>query len=215
MAAPARRGLRAETRFCKAVAERWPQLLVLPSCRQDDAEQHFDFILGPSLEGEARGLRVDVKALRKAQRKDDAPSLTHTWVELHGTKPRAPGSVFGSCDLVVFETAGEDVAGMAAWLWVPRTRLADWVRSVVDAATVRIRDNAEYCMASTTRTGFPLTLYQRKASELLLWVDIETQLRPLAIDVSAISFEHLCRGMAAVQARRRTKAAEQPQRVST
>ena len=193
------RGTTAEAAFSTYATAQWSGegVVVLPSCPQDDKEQHFDFILGPRLvaeDGPPTGVRVDVKALRKRHRSDEALCNTHTWIELQSADVGGAGhvgSTFGSADFLVFELPPLEEGLAPRWMWVPRSRLADWIRHKIDPKTARIRDNAEHCIAACENPTFADTLFNRRDKELLLWVSLKRDLKPLSVPVQEMTFKQL------------------------
>jgi hypothetical protein len=169
-------GLAAETRFADWVERVAPSMQVVPACGQDNMAHHWDVLVLPRKRGLAaaaatapRGVRVDVKARRKAARSAAGASATHTWLELQSAQAEHVGSVFGDADLFAFEQQG------GGWLLVPRNRVARWAMQHVSAATPMTRDVAR----ATSSTD--LMLYSRRDNEVLAWVPIATTLSPLAL----------------------------------
>ncbi|NPA83467.1 MAG: hypothetical protein GXO38_03200 [Epsilonproteobacteria bacterium] len=93
----------------------------------EDIHEHWDFYLVQ------KGVRIDVKAMKKIGRGDPGPQDRWHWIELHGVRPRDPGWLYGGrADWIAFETA-------KAFLIVPRVEIiplikarVDWKRTVTD-----------------------------------------------------------------------------------
>ena len=160
----------AELRF-QAWAQRcWPDAKLWSACGADNMQQHWDFLFQRGGAGSGRsGVRIDVKAARKASRAGDSVSQTHTWLELQSADPTQVGSLFGCADVLAFEVAADD------WLFVPRGRLVKWAMRHITRDTPVTRDR----LFATSPTA-PFALYTRRGVEVLAWVNISDVLRPLA-----------------------------------
>lgn len=185
-----REGHRYEEAFIEHVRSMWSDIAIARSTPHDDMSQHFDVVLCFASRDEAtpKGLRVDVKCAKRKSRGDAEASCTHTWIEVMpvAQNRKRISSVFGSADILAFYlpplTTSSDVPPSEQWLWIPRKRLAKWVRE--QFASAIITSNREWACDDRDQRGAggAPKLYSRKdRQDALAWVSIEEVLRPMAI----------------------------------
>jgi len=110
----------AEARFAVCARENgWD--VVRAESRQD-MDEHWDVIIRRGSEI----YRVDVKAMKRVARGDQATQADWIWIELHGVREHELGWLYGSkADLIAFERA-------ESFVIVPRAELIALVERVVD-----------------------------------------------------------------------------------
>lgn len=89
-------GKKAEGLFILiAVKHGWK---ISASTREQNIEEHWDYLI----EKENQEFKVEVKAEKRIQRKDDDSQAHFTWVELRNVRGKV-GWLFGKADLIAFE----------------------------------------------------------------------------------------------------------------
>ncbi len=68
------------------------------STREQNIEEHWDYLI----EKDDQQFKVEVKAEKRIQRKDDDSQAHFTWVELRNVRGKV-GWLFGKADLIAFE----------------------------------------------------------------------------------------------------------------
>lgn len=68
------------------------------STREQNIEEHWDYLI----EKDDQEFKVEVKAEKRIQRKDDDSQAHFTWVELRNVRGKV-GWLFGKADLIAFE----------------------------------------------------------------------------------------------------------------
>ncbi len=68
------------------------------STREQNIDEHWDYLI----EKENQEFKVEVKAEKRIQRKDDDSQAHFTWVELRNVRGKV-GWLFGKADLIAFE----------------------------------------------------------------------------------------------------------------
>jgi hypothetical protein len=96
--------------------------LVEKSTKQEDCNEHFDWILQVS--NTLTTIRVDVKSRKKLNRRDENPNDAFVWVEFKNGEGD-PGWLYGGADWIAFEQEG-------CWLICDREELRKYAESVVD-----------------------------------------------------------------------------------
>jgi len=90
-------GEKAEAHF--AAAARRQGWKVSPSARDENIDEHWDY----QIEKGEEKYKVEVKSAKRVHREDDQIQFDHTWVEIHGVRPKDAGWLFGKADLIAFE----------------------------------------------------------------------------------------------------------------
>lgn len=114
------RGEKAENILKKLLEERgWK---VEYSSKNEDMDEHWDL----KVEKNGKTYRIDAKAMKKLQRKDNQVQDEWQWIELHGVRKTDKGWLYGGkADLIAFETKH-------SFLIVKRKDLIKLVAKLVD-----------------------------------------------------------------------------------
>jgi hypothetical protein len=143
------RGERAETQFARiAVSRGWK---VTTATSRQDIDEHWDVLI--EMNGERQ--RVDVKAMKRINRRDAQPQDAWVWIELRGVREGERGWLFGGkSDWIAFER-------LQSFVIVPRTTLAKLVLKMVDArAIVSAPELARYKVYQRSHRPDKLTLIE-------------------------------------------------------
>jgi hypothetical protein len=90
-------GERAEVLFVEMAKQLGWQ--VSPSSRDENIDGHWDFHISKDQEN----FKIEVKSAKRIDRNDSNIQFEHTWVEIHGVRPKDTGWLFGKADLIAFE----------------------------------------------------------------------------------------------------------------
>ena len=144
-------GRRAEELFVTlAQREGWS---VTPASKDANIHEHWDFEIVK--DGYRR--KVEVKALKRQSRGDDALNQDWVWIEFRNVRGEA-GWLFGKSNWIAFETE-------TSFLIVDRHDLYQLVRRVVDrTASVGSAKDAKY--KTYTRAGRPDQIAQVQLSDI-------------------------------------------------
>ena len=115
----------------------------------------------------------DRRQTPRKSRHDAAVASTHTWLELR-YRSRVTASLFGSAELFAFEQI--DSSGY----WFRCNRAVGRVFQL-SARGLCCDTSKEDATADRKDKTKPIALYNRRDSERLLWVSIESVLKPLAL----------------------------------
>jgi hypothetical protein len=148
-----KQGLRAEHLFAQiAKAKGWE---VYEPSNYQDINEHWDI----EIRKNGKSYKVDVKAMKKLNRKDSIPQDEWHWVELHGVRKYDKGWLYGGkADLIAFETK-------TSFIIVRRQDLIELVEDKVDFSTkVEFSSEAKYKVYQRRNRHDKLTLM--KTSDL-------------------------------------------------
>ncbi len=145
-------GQSAEGQFARlAIRHGWT---ISPASGHDNINEHYDYLMRK----DGRSFKVEVKSLKRVNRKDADTQDHYVWIELRNVRGES-GWLYGSADLIAFEMT-------RAFRIVGRTELADLVGKLVDFnSTVNSAKDALYKLYS--REGRPDLLTLIKADDLL------------------------------------------------
>ena len=149
---PSEMGRRAEELFALIAKRRgWA---VAPAPREANIHEHWDFEIAEN--GYKR--KVEVKALKRAARRDNKMEEGWVWIEFRNVRGEA-GWLFGRANWIAFETE-------SSFIIVDRHDLYQLVRRVVDReAKVESARGAKY--KTYTRKGRPDQIAQIKLEDVV------------------------------------------------
>jgi len=127
---------------------------VTPSSQNEDINEHWDLLM----EKGKYSIKVDVKGMKKINRKDDLTQDDWHWIELHGVREKDPGWLYGGkSEYIVFETK-------ISFILVERQKLIQLVSQEVDFSRVAYKpEDAPYAIYYRRREGHDkLTLIETK-----------------------------------------------------
>lgn len=126
-------GLQAERAFLKLAMQK--NYIVEEASSKANINEHYDFIIKKA----DKEYKVEVKAMKRIQRNDEAIQDDWFWVELHGVRRNDRGWLFdGKADLIAIETND-------SFILVQRKDLIKLVTNIVDMKDYsRSAKNAKY-----------------------------------------------------------------------
>ncbi len=153
-------GEKAEKLFLKiAVQKGWK---VTPAPSRSNIDDHWDFLL----EKGDKKFTIDVKAMKRLRRQDQAVQDEWLWIELHGVRMQDPGWLLaGKADLIAFEKKN-------SFLIVKRTDLIKFLPQLVDFnKTVNRACDAQYRIYSRENRPDKITLIETEKLKSIQWVE--------------------------------------------
>jgi hypothetical protein len=149
-------GQQAESRFVRLAQEQgWE---VTSASRAGNIEDHYDYHISK----EGRQLRVDVKSQKRISRQAAAVQDNLLWIEFRSVR-NTKGWLFGSADLIAFETQG-------GFKIVERKALVRLINKLVKIH-VKVDTPADALYKVYTRKGRPdeITLIKTSDLDSILW----------------------------------------------
>jgi hypothetical protein len=155
-------GERAETQFARiAVSRGWK---VTTATSRQDIDEHWDVLI----EKDGERHRVDVKAMKRINRRDAQPQDEWVWIELRGVREGEHGWLFGGQgDWIAFERT-------KSFALVERKALAALILKLVDPkAIVASPELARYKVYQRPHRPDKLTLIENTQLDKIRIVDWE------------------------------------------
>ncbi|MFQ5751106.1 MAG: hypothetical protein ACE5HI_03850 [bacterium] len=132
------------------------------SLKEGNIHEHWDFLI----KKDEQEFKVDVKALKRLNRRDTHVQDKWLWVELHGVREHDRGWLYnGKADLIAFETN-------VSFIIVKRTDLIDLVNNLVDSENMVIHpEEARYKIYSRNNRADKITLIEKEKLKSIKYVE--------------------------------------------